>query len=98
MTLARTIDYARRGRGRRGRPAQGWESLSPVQVDVATLAAQGLSNPRIGERLFISRGTVKAHLTQIYRKLGVDNRTQLAALSRENRRTDEAESRSDEQD
>ena len=54
-----------------------------MESQVATLAAEGLTNPEIGERLFISRGTVKAHLTHTYKKLGVDNRVQLAALSRE---------------
>jgi predicted ATPase/DNA-binding NarL/FixJ family response regulator len=82
MTPQRAIEYARRGRGRRDRPTHGWASLSPVQSEVATLAAEGLSNPDIGKRLFISRGTVKTHLTHIYRKLGVNNRVQLAALSR----------------
>ncbi len=83
MTPQHAIEYARRGRGRRDRPTHGWASLTPVQSQVATLAAEGLTNPEIGERLFISRGTVKAHLTHIYKKLGVNNRVQLAALSRE---------------
>jgi predicted ATPase/DNA-binding CsgD family transcriptional regulator len=83
MTPQRAIEYARRGRGRRDRPTHGWASLSPVQNEVATLAAEGLNNPDIGKRLFIARGTVKAHLTHVYRKLGVNNRVQLAALSRE---------------
>ena len=82
MTLQCAIEYARRGRGRRGRPTHGWASLSPVQSEVAALAAEGLSNPDIGKRLLISRGTVKAHLTHVYRKLDVNNRVQLAALSR----------------
>lgn len=83
MTLARAIDYARRGRGRRGRPARGWASLSPVESEVAKLAAEGLTNPEIGERLFISRGTVKMHLSHVYQRLGVSNRVQLAASARE---------------
>jgi predicted ATPase/DNA-binding CsgD family transcriptional regulator len=84
LSLTRAIDYARRGRGSRRRPTHGWTSLSPVESEVATLAAEGLTNPQIGERIFISRGTVKAHLTHIYRKLGVSNRTQLATVSRDN--------------
>ena len=43
------------------------------------LAAQGLSNAEIGEKLFITAGTAKVHLSNIYRKLGVANRAQLAA-------------------
>ena len=45
------------------------------------LAAQGLSNPDIAARLYISRGTVKTHLAHVYAKLGVVNRTDLARLA-----------------
>jgi predicted ATPase/DNA-binding CsgD family transcriptional regulator len=83
LSLTQAIAYTRRARGQRRRPAQGWASLTPVQSEVAKLAAEGLTNPEIGERLFIARGTVKAHLTHTYKKLGVHNRVQLAALSRE---------------
>lgn len=73
------VSYARRMRGTRGRPDSGWPSLTPTERDVAQLAADGLSNPQIGSRLFISRSTVKTHLSHIYAKLGVSNRTELAA-------------------
>jgi DNA-binding CsgD family transcriptional regulator len=49
---------------------------------VAALAAKGLTNPEISGRLFISRGTVKYHLSHIYEKLGIKNRLQLGALVR----------------
>ena len=45
------------------------------------LVADGLSNPEIGGRLFMSRGTVKSHLSHVYAKLGVANRTELATLA-----------------
>jgi predicted ATPase/DNA-binding CsgD family transcriptional regulator len=79
LPLADAIAYARRGRGPRDRPQAGWASLTPAELDVARLAASGISNPEIAVRLFIARGTVKMHLSGVYRKLGVANRTELAA-------------------
>jgi DNA-binding CsgD family transcriptional regulator len=70
----------RRGvRGRRDRPQTGWPSLTVTERTVANLVAEGLSNPQIGERLYISRRTVQAHVAHIYMKLGVSSRAQLAA-------------------
>ena len=43
------------------------------------LVAAGLTNPQIGERMFISRGTVKVHLSHIFAKLGIATRSELAA-------------------
>ena len=79
LSLAEAIAYARRGRGPRRRTAFGWAGLTPVEQKVAELAADGLSNPQIAAELFMARGTVKAHLSNIYVKLSVANRTELAA-------------------
>jgi predicted ATPase/DNA-binding CsgD family transcriptional regulator len=80
--LADAIAYARRGRGRRRRStAGGWPSLTDTERDVALLAASGKTNPQIAEQLFIARGTVKMHLSSVYRKLNVVNRTELASAS-----------------
>jgi predicted ATPase/DNA-binding CsgD family transcriptional regulator len=79
--LRTRVDYARRSRGRRGRPSSGWASLTPAEQSVVRLAADGLSNPDIGSRLFMSRSTVKTHLSHVYAKLGVTNRTELANLA-----------------
>ncbi|HWS45838.1 MAG TPA: LuxR C-terminal-related transcriptional regulator [Acidimicrobiia bacterium] len=57
----------------------GPEGLTPTEQEIVRLVAQGFSNPRIASELTIGRETVKSHLSQIYRKLGVANRTELAA-------------------
>jgi DNA-binding CsgD family transcriptional regulator len=79
MSLAEAAAYASRARGSRRRPDDGWESLTPTEAEVVRLAVDGLTNPEIGARLFMSRSTVKTHLAHVYAKLGVANRTELAA-------------------
>ena len=70
----------RRGRRvARGRPAFGWASLTPTEETVARLVAEGLSNPQIGDRLYVSRRTVQTHVAHVFGKLGVTSRSQLAA-------------------
>ncbi|MFC9440118.1 LuxR C-terminal-related transcriptional regulator [Nocardia sp. NPDC057030] len=80
MGIAVALDYATKARGKRNRPDSGWASLTPMERSVVDLAVDGLSNPEIAARLFISRGTVKTHLAHVYAKLGVANRTELARL------------------
>jgi predicted ATPase/DNA-binding CsgD family transcriptional regulator len=81
MTLEDAAAYASRGRGRRRRPATGWAALTPTELRVARAVADGLSNPQIAERMFISRRTVATHLTSIFRKLGISSRAELAAVA-----------------
>lgn len=81
LTLDAAAAFARRGRGRRDRPRAGWDSLTPTELSVVRLVVAGLTNPEIGARLFVSRGTVKAHLGRVYDKLQVANRTELATLA-----------------
>jgi DNA-binding CsgD family transcriptional regulator len=54
-------------------------ALSPQELQIARLAADGLSNREIGERLYLSPRTVGSHLYRIFPKLNVASRTQLAA-------------------
>ena len=61
------------------RPQFGWHSLTPTERTVAGLVAEGLSNPQIGDRLYVSRRTVQAHLAHIFAKLDLTSRVQLAA-------------------
>lgn len=51
------------------------ETLSPRELEVLNLVAQGASNRAIGKALHISEATVKSHLIHIFSKLGVDDRT-----------------------
>jgi two-component system, NarL family, nitrate/nitrite response regulator NarL len=53
------------------------QTLTPREVEIVRMVAQGLRNKGIAERLTISEGTVKVHLHNIYEKLGVDGRVEL---------------------
>jgi DNA-binding NarL/FixJ family response regulator len=68
---ARALVTARRGR----RP---FEELTARELDVLKLVARGLSNKQIAWRLAISEKTVKAHMTSIFGRIGVGDRTQAA--------------------
>ncbi len=60
------------------------EGLTVSELRVAQLAAEGLSNPEIAARVFVSRKTVESTLARVYRKLGISSRGQLdRALRRE---------------
>ena len=58
------------------------EPLSPRELEVLQLIAEGLSNREISERLFLALDTVKGHNRRIYGKLGVKNRTQAVNKAR----------------
>jgi LuxR family maltose regulon positive regulatory protein len=59
------------------------EPLSKRELEVLQLLAQGLTNPEIGQRIFVSALTVKVHIRNIYGKLGVDNRLRAVAKARD---------------
>jgi len=79
LSIEQAISYASRARGERRRPSFGWASLTPTETEVVRLASQGLTNPEIAEKLFISRSTVKTHLGHVFTKLDVSTRAMLAA-------------------
>jgi DNA-binding CsgD family transcriptional regulator len=62
--------------GRR-RPPDASERLTAQELQIAQLAARGLSNREIAERLFVSHRTIGSHLYHIFPKLGITARTQL---------------------
>jgi LuxR family maltose regulon positive regulatory protein len=59
------------------------EPLSGRELEIPQLVAAGKSNRRIATELFVSVGTVKTHLNNIYRKLDARSRTQAVARARE---------------
>jgi predicted ATPase/DNA-binding CsgD family transcriptional regulator len=79
LALDDAVAYAARKSGGRKRPAAGWASLTPAELEVVRLAGEGLRNDAIARRLFIAPGTVKVHLTHIFAKLGITTRAELAA-------------------
>ncbi|MER5195660.1 ATP-binding protein [Streptomyces sp. NPDC002755] len=58
------------------------ELLSPQELQIALMAAEGLTNREIGEKLYLSHRTVSNHLHRIFPKLGVTSRTALGRLLR----------------
>jgi DNA-binding CsgD family transcriptional regulator len=82
LGLLRYADRARRelrasGERVRSRGPGGWAQLSPQELQIAQLAAEGLSNREIGEQLYLSHRTVESHLYRLFPKLGVTSRAQL---------------------
>lgn len=59
------------------------ESLTPRELEIVRMVARGLRNRAIAEQLFITEGTVKIHLHNIYQKLQVSGRLELAVQARE---------------
>jgi ATP/maltotriose-dependent transcriptional regulator MalT len=74
-----------RGRGPRRMTGGALGALTAAEIEVANLVSDGLTNVEIAAQLIMSRGTVKAHLSHVYTKLGVPNRAALAAFVRTHR-------------
>lgn len=78
LSTADAVALAARGPGRGERGASGWSSLTDREWEVAALVGDGLTNREIGERLFVSPWTVKTHLANIFAKLEMTRRSELA--------------------
>jgi DNA-binding CsgD family transcriptional regulator len=74
------LGVRRRHWERSERPASGWESLTATELSISALCSEGLTNPQIADRLFLSRHTVDFHLRQIFRKLDINSRVTLTRL------------------
>jgi DNA-binding CsgD family transcriptional regulator len=77
----RDLGIRRQHGRRRRRPVEGWESLTDTERRVAELVAEGLTNQQTGARMFVSRHTVDFHLRQIFRKLTITSRVELAGIA-----------------
>lgn len=64
-------------------PARGSQTLSAREEEVLRLVAEGLANKQIARRLSIKERTVKAHLTNVFNRIGVSDRTQAALWAKE---------------
>jgi DNA-binding CsgD family transcriptional regulator len=62
------------------RTEQVWENLTPQELHIAQLAAQGHSNKIIGARLYLSHRTVGYHLQRVFSKIGITSRTGLSSV------------------
>jgi DNA-binding CsgD family transcriptional regulator/tetratricopeptide (TPR) repeat protein len=78
LTTALDALGRRAGVGRGSRPAG---PLTPREAEVLALVAHGLTNRRIGERLFMAEKTVSVHVSRIIAKLGVSGRTEAVAVA-----------------
>ncbi|MGI5134919.1 MULTISPECIES: response regulator transcription factor [unclassified Streptomyces] len=65
------------GEGSAPSSPSSWDLLTPQELQIAQLAASGLSNREIGRQLYLSPRTIGAHLYRIYPKLGITSRGQL---------------------
>jgi DNA-binding CsgD family transcriptional regulator len=78
--------------GYRARPVAGWAALTPTEVKVAYLVADGRSNPDVAAQLFLSRNTVQTHVSHILAKLGAHSRAEIIREALQHPRENESAS------
>jgi DNA-binding NarL/FixJ family response regulator len=79
-TLDRAVGTVYRREATNAKPTA---PLTPREIEIVRMVAQGLRNRVIAERLSISEGTVKVHLHNIYEKFNVDGRLELVLLAQD---------------
>ena len=79
LALLRRHGVRRGARGPRQRPSSGWDGLTPTELAVSGLVAEGLTNREIARRLHVSPHTINTHLRHVFQKLSVPSRAALAA-------------------
>ena len=67
------------GERSRRRVAEARDQLTAQELQIAQLAADGLSNREIGQRLYLSHRTISTHLYRVFPKLGITSRAELSA-------------------
>ena len=68
------------GEASRRRAPEARDTLTPQELQIAQMAAEGMSNREIGQKLYLSHRTVGSHLYRIFPKLGITSRAQLRAV------------------
>ena len=82
----RQLGVRRRHWASETRPTGGWAGLTDIEQATARLVAEGLTNQQIADQLFISTHTVAFHLRQMFRKLDISSRVDLARIALEHAR------------
>jgi DNA-binding NarL/FixJ family response regulator len=59
-----------------------WLGITPRELEVLQLIAEGLSNKEMAERLFVSENTIKTHASRVFDKLGASRRTQAVQIAK----------------
>jgi DNA-binding CsgD family transcriptional regulator len=81
LSAMRSAGIRRGARTPRRQALTGWDALTPTEIEVARLTVEGLTNPKIAQRLYVSKYTVQTHLSHIFAKLQVSSRAELAAIA-----------------
>jgi DNA-binding CsgD family transcriptional regulator len=74
------VELEATGEHARKRTPETMDQLTPQELQIAQMACDGLSNPEIGARLFISPRTVKYHLQKVFTKLEISSRSELGRV------------------